>query len=162
MAASTQPEKGKVFKVILQDRNSMNEVTLAYLAGLFDDEGSIRIAKRTTRKKPHHYPQVKITITNREIIEFIRDFFACGSIRIENRNPKWKTAYQWQVTDSKAIEVIKQLYPYLKLKKKKAEIVLKFWEIGKPRYKGKRRGIILDDETIKERERLYQLCKETG
>ncbi len=78
--------------------------------------------------KPHHYLQAKIAMANK--LEFIWNFFGCGSMRVERRKLEWRTAYQWQVADSKAIEVAKKLYPRLRLKKR-AEVVLDFWEIGR-------------------------------
>lgn len=117
--------------------------TLAYFAGLFDGEGSImitkqnRIGKTPWHKSPNYILMLNIAMTNREIIESWKTFFQVGwfSIRPEHKykNAKnefstAKTSYYWAVKGNKALQVLHRLLPFLKVKKKQAEIGIKFQE----------------------------------
>ena len=74
--------------------NRLSELDRAYIAGLIDGEGCIRIG-RVGPERITFYPSISIGMTNREVIEWLQDRIHSGSIKLNNptacrRNPKWK------------------------------------------------------------------------
>lgn len=109
----------------------MREIDLAYIAGLVDGEGCIRIKKSTygirIRKdcqNPTYSEMIQIRMVNEPAIKFIQSRFG-GNYYLEKRPYGNKPLYCYQITCKLASNMIKQLLPYLKVKKEVAKIVLK-------------------------------------
>jgi hypothetical protein len=101
----------------------MTELDLAYLAGFIDGEGSIGIVVVAKHKK--YVTQIAACNCNPTPIMLLKELFG-GKIRLRNwKNKKWKPNYEWKLTAKKAAVVIKAILPYLKIKNKQAEIVLR-------------------------------------
>jgi hypothetical protein len=116
------------------------EIVLAYLAGFVDGEGSICVISES--KARPYVPKLAVTNTNVDVLEMFNDAFGHGKTRIriwekESRKENWKPCYIWSVTKRRAAEVIKELYPFLRLKKKQADIALRI-----SRLQGKYNGAI--------------------
>lgn len=101
-----------------------------YLAGLFDGDGGIRIAK--TRSHPNLkgnrelYLKVSIAIgsTNKQITEILKQNL--GGFIIIKKTPKNKPFYQWEMTGLKKIKnFLENIAPYSIIKKKEIELTLK-------------------------------------
>ncbi len=137
-------------------------VSLGYMAGFLDADGSIGIYK-------HHIPgkkgdsqyqvyQLKVSIsnTNRDVIEFLQGEFG-GSI-IEISRSKKKISFELRFNPRESEALLRQILPYLIVKKRQASIALSFRkEIVTPR--GGRissRGRPLSPETLERREALYR------
>jgi len=102
----------------------VTETDLAYIAGLFDGEGSISTVF-SNNKKNHLYLTICITNTDREILEWIKDILG-GSIGIHHRPRGYRTCYRWVINHRLAIgRIMNALYPYLRIKKKQTELLLK-------------------------------------
>lgn len=113
----------------------INNLELAYTAGLLDGEGSIVIAvsKPTEKNKlrtKSHWLQVSITNTNREIIDWLLSTFGghisdgTKSISRNKQRPTWN----WRITSRKARDFLMKILPYLKIKRMHAEIAIEFQE----------------------------------
>lgn len=103
----------------------LSETEKAYLAGLIDGEGSISLIQ--TQNRPG--PQLKISIgnTNPVMIDWIHSNVGRGFIHfreLSKKNPKHKDSYVWTVSHGDAEWVLKEVYPYLVIKKPQAKIVL--------------------------------------
>jgi len=48
---------------------------------------------------------------------------------IKARRENWKPQWEWKLEAGKAMEFLKLVYPYLRLKKPQAEIAIKFQEM---------------------------------
>lgn len=109
----------------------MNKFELAYLAGVMDSDGcftmkrntySVRILKDS--KSPSYNERVCIKQTAPEAIDLIHQLFG-GYKSIQKPNVKnGKPLYSLEIRHQKAHEFIKAVYPYLRIKKRQAEILL--------------------------------------
>lgn len=97
-----------------------------YIAGLMDGEGSFSIVGCNING---FYPRVVLYNTHFETVKWVRDYFDIGSIQTihphKNHLGK-KIVYRWYLTHRNVIFVVSKLIPYLKIKKKQAELILQF------------------------------------
>lgn len=106
-----------------------SESELAYLAGLIDGEGSIRIEKSggKYRYTPHN-ATVCVTNSNSLMITWICDKFGGHLYR-----KKGRTCWDVYWLGERAEEILREIYPYLTAKKEQAELVFAYRRlIGKP------------------------------
>lgn len=116
----------------------MKKTDLAYIAGIVDGEGYIRIAKYKEEKNKSGYKyQLRIGVnnTNEWLIHWLYFNFG-GSIylqehRANNRKPLWF----WYLASRKAQKFIELILPYLQLKRPQAELALEFTK--RKHYRGK-------------------------
>ena len=113
-------------------RGKLTELEKAYIAGLFDGEGSISICKFRTKNKnyvcPHYILLITCTNTFKPIIEWL-DTVLVGSKQVRKREwgkENWKTSYAWMASAKKALEVLKIIFPYLKIKKEQSKLAIEF------------------------------------
>lgn len=132
-----------------------------YFAGLLDGEGTPSIIKvKGKYKAPFKYYEAVVSITNtvREPLELLKKHYSgCVSLmRKENRGPTGKVGkplYVWAAMCYKAYIFLKDTYPYLIIKRNRAEIVMRLQE------RIKNTGQALSDDEISTREQLFQECK---
>jgi len=111
----------------------MNKLTSAYLAGIIDGEGSIDFQKT---KEPqcvagyHYNPRLRVGMIDREFIEWLKNSFG-GGIYHRIGNGRNKDSYCWNVSGKIMKEIIRCVYPYLRIKKEHANIMIKFWKTKK-------------------------------
>lgn len=97
----------------------MREIDLAYIAGLFDGEGSVNIYSYRSSKNGRQYrrPILRITNTHKETLEFVKKFFDSGFIhKKKDKRDTRKSCFNYQVGNSRALEILKELRPFLKVK----------------------------------------------
>lgn len=96
---------------------------LAYLAGIIDGEGTIGIYYHKGRNSY----RVKIYVVNtyKPLIDWLGSVF--GGFVYKRNHTKWKTRYEWHLGEN-AMELLKSLIPYLKIKKDQAILALGFRE----------------------------------
>ena len=104
-------------------------LNLAYAAGLFDGEGSIFIGKvKTNRNKSGLLFRLHIEMcnTNEPIVKWMQLYFG-GSVyeRYADTNTR-RTLWSWQLRGTKALEFLKIISPYLRVKKPQAELAMEF------------------------------------
>ena len=118
----------------------------AYLAGLIDGDGAIRIRKVSDRKRQRYQPSVYFCNTNKEVIDWIRiKLKNTGSLK-ENIPSKNSHLRWWRIewVTAQARNVIEQILPYLIVRKNNA---IRAIELSKYQF-----------DPIKQEE-LLQLCK---
>lgn len=100
--------------------DTMNDLEIAYLAGIIDGEGSIMLSKY--HKSEYPSPCISISSTDLELLEWVKNKIGSGRInRKKNYNiEKHKTSYTYALYYDKAIEIMDAVYPYLVISKKKA------------------------------------------
>lgn len=110
---------------------------LAYTAGMLDGEGSIMLIKTgkdANRPNSGYYVHltVKIVNTNREVIDWINQRWESSEKAIYTRKPRgnFRQMYGWQINGKNAYNFILDVYPYLIIKKKQADIAIAFIEEG--------------------------------
>ena len=97
----------------------ITEEDLIYFAGFFDGDGCITISKHLGKEKPH-FLALPITSKNKEILNWIQSKFG-GHVLLAT-NGYW----HWNITCSKARDLLIKLYPYLKVKRKQAKYAVIF------------------------------------
>jgi hypothetical protein len=102
----------------------MSKLTASYLAGFIDGEGYISLKPNVVNNKKYFTPVIKISNTNQEIIQWIKDSFGGW---IEKRVDKFninKDSYCWTLTGKNLKPFLLKIFPYLRIKKEQCKIVL--------------------------------------
>ena len=105
----------------------MKKTDLAYIAGIIDGEGCIRIEKHSKQNR-YYTLEVSVKMTWRWMPEFLHYSFGgvFRKLKLPEGNPTHKEQWGWKVRGTMAVEFLKSIMPYLKLKKAEAELALLF------------------------------------
>ncbi len=114
----------------------MTETEKAYIAGFVDGEGSIGIdiIKSKGKTVPHTFKvRVIVTNSNFSVMEWIKTVtgYGCAYKYKKSYKENWKKVHRWQVVSGKARQFIGDIYPYLKVKKSIADVVLSLETSGR-------------------------------
>ena len=117
---------------------------IAYIAGLFDGEGSIYYARRKEKKKKHNGEgyrysmsqriSMEITMTDEMVIRWVHEILAVGTVirrDIKGKTKsggKFKTQWRWRCTFRDCYYVCRLLWPHAKVKLPKLEKVIDHYE----------------------------------
>lgn len=137
--------------------DQLSEADRGYIAGIIDGEGCIHIDKANDgRGRPHpsYALRVRVAMTDMEVPLFLYEIFG-GGFSIFLRDG-CKASYNWKATNSRNNNLLRLILPYLKVKKKQAELGLKFIATLRPRGRSKSRGTWkpLPESVIEERRQL--------
>ena len=118
----------------------MRESDIAYIAGLFDGEGSIYYARRPEKKKKHkgngyrtsmsQRISMEVTMTDPMVINWLRETLKVGTVTKKPRKglrkdgTKYLMQYKWRCVFRDAYYVCCLLYPYSITKLEKVKQVL--------------------------------------
>ena len=132
----------------------MSKLDLAYMAGVFDGEGSIMISKQKPGASngsisPSYYLRVSLGITDRWICELFRFNFGGSIYKKIYRGEKYFPAWVWNLSGERAIRFLKVLLPYFHLKKAQAELGIKFQQ-GKRHFSYGRRKKPVEASVLEE------------
>jgi hypothetical protein len=107
----------------------MNDVDIAYIAGLFDGEGSINIRRAFEKKKKHKNKpgyrmsnsmriSMEITMTDRSVLIWLHEVLGVGTLRPKKVKGKrtdgtpYLKQYKWRCVFRDAFKVCCLLFPY--------------------------------------------------
>ena len=112
----------------------------AYIAGLFDGEGSIYFAKRPERKKKHKGPgfrysnsqriSMEITMTDQSVLKWVHEVLGVGTLNKKPRKgfrkdgTKFLMQYKWRCTFRDAFYVCCILWPHAHTKLPKIQQII--------------------------------------
>ena len=115
---------------------------IAYLAGLFDGEGSVYFKK--TRQKKHKRPgkpthnvmviRIEMSMTDKSVMEWVFNLVKCGNLKLNVKNkspsskPHWKDQWRWRCSHRDAYGVAKLLWPFAQVKLHKLEQIIDYYE----------------------------------
>lgn len=150
--------------------------TTIYLAGLVDGEGYVGIKKSKYARhcpSPTYHERIQVRMIEEKAINLMKQTFG-GSYYKETEHSKYskKPLYCYAISDLLAAKTCKQLLPYLTIKRKNAELILKLRESKQNiqtserggnkggRRKGKSR--LMSSKILAYRERLYLACKKNN
>ena len=118
----------------------VSESDIAYIAGLFDGEGSINIKRGIEKKKKHKGEgyrlsnsmriSMEITMTDRSVLLWLHEVLGVGTLRPKNVKGKRKDGskylkqYKWRCTFRDAYYVCRLLWPYSHTKLPKIQQVI--------------------------------------
>jgi|TARA_Y100000289_G_scaffold11278_1_gene10422 hypothetical protein len=116
------------------------ETDKAYIAGLFDGEGSIYFAKRPEKKKKHkgggyrisnsQRISMEITMTDRSVLQWVHEVLGCGTLVKKPRKglrkdgTKFLMQYKWRCTFRDAFYVCCLLWPFAHTKLPKIQQII--------------------------------------
>ena len=106
----------------------MKKTDLAYIAGLFDGEGSIGLNKTKNYNgtgSVYYRLLVQVCMVEEYIPQWLHLNFG-GSLSKRIMVKPRRNITHWQIANRKAAEFLKVILPYLKIKKPQAEVALEF------------------------------------
>lgn len=106
-------------------------VKYAYSAGVIDADGCISIDKRNKRKKnrqlnPTYTLTVLVSGIDCRIHNFLKGVWGGRIYQQLRKEDNKNTIYRWEIVNSKAKEMLKKILPFLRYKKKQAELAIRF------------------------------------
>jgi hypothetical protein len=118
----------------------------AYIAGLFDGEGSIYFTRRPEKKKKHkgkgfRYSNsmrisMEVTMTDQSVIHWIHEILGCGTVVRKPRKglrkdgTKYLMQWKWRCTFRDALYVCILLWPYAHTKLPKIQQIIDHYTKG--------------------------------
>ena len=108
----------------------------AYLAGLFDGEGSVYFKK--TRQKKHQRPgkpihnvmviRMEIAMTDKSVLEWVWETTGVGAFGPRKVKEGYKPQWRWRAAHRDALKVCKELWPFAQTKLNKIEHFIDYYE----------------------------------
>lgn len=121
-------------------------MTIQWLAGFFDGEGSIFIARST------YATVLAITQKGRTILEEIKNFLKYGTI-VYMQPTKYENLSQLRITKTNdVIKFLENILPYFKIKSLQGKLALQY-------LKGREHGRYLSEKEFRWRHMHYELMK---
>ena len=133
-----------------------SEADIAYIAGLFDGEGSVYFARRPEKKKKHNGKgyrtsmsqriSMEITMTDRSVLEWVHEVLGVGTLVKKPRKglrkdgTKYLMQWKWRCTFRDAYYVCMLLFPYAHTKLPKIQQIIDHY--SKQEYK------IMNDKVV--------------
>ena len=133
----------------------VNLVLLAYLAGIVDGEGSIRVHSQPRSRS--YSVELTVKMNDRRTVELIHEHFG-GSFFTDGHHKEQRIMYCWNIRSRKAVELLQELLPYLIYKKPQAELCIEFAEFWHSLpHAGK--GVKRTEEQLAKAEAYHLECK---
>ena len=114
-------------------RTDVDRDTCIYTAGLFDGEGSVSIAKKKPRKETQRETYeltIGVGVCNESVMSKLGRTFGASHYLKNRTKPAgkeyWSDYYYIELHGNNAVRFLKQIYPYLVIKSKQAELAFKF------------------------------------
>ena len=115
----------------------MRESDVAYIAGLFDGEGSIQYKKYPEKKRSGTYNcwriVMEISMTDQSVLRWVLEVLGCGTLTKKPRKglrkdgTKYLMQYRWRCTFRDAYYVCILLFPYAHTKLSKIQQVIEHY-----------------------------------
>ena len=119
----------------------LSESDIAYIAGLFDGEGSIHIKRGIESKKKHNNKpgrrisnsmriSMEISMTDESVLRWVHEVLGCGTVIKKPRKglrkdgTKYLMQWKWRCTFRDAYYVCRLLWPYSHTKLSKIQKVI--------------------------------------
>lgn len=136
---------------------------LAYMAGIVDGEGCLYIGQVRRNKsgeiKCHHIGCLKIDSADKVLIDWLLDTFS-GTNSARNRwtsKRKYKrTIHTWVATGDRLLDLCEQILPYLTIKKRHCENMIRFRKTFKQKLGG---NTPVPKEIFEEREACLKISR---
>ena len=115
----------------------MNETDKAYIAGLFDGEGSIEVTKRKEKKTNGTYScrriSMEISMTDQSVLMWLHEVLGVGTLTNKPRKGKRKDGtkylmqYRWRCTFRDAYYVCLLIWPFAHTKLPKIQKIIEHY-----------------------------------
>lgn len=128
----------------------MTELEKVWLACAIDGEGWIGLTRNPGNKQ--YRTRIELANTNLQFTQRAYEITGKGSISIDRERKiirGWNPVYMWRIGKmSDCLEILNEIYPYLIIKKEKAQRVLLFLKFRQQKGKWSRYGIV--EQTLAE------------
>jgi hypothetical protein len=112
---------------------NLSEFDKGWLAAAIDFEGWIYISKSPTKKTTAYQLHVGVKCTNKEIVKEIQKKVGFGMFTKNKYNRDiekgWKSTYEWKIGAKQALVFLKEIEPYLIVKREQAKLGIQFQEM---------------------------------
>lgn len=111
---------------------NLSATDAAYIAGIIDGEGCVFARKVTSRNTVGVQGGINVTSTSPELLKELQSLTMLGLVGIARdtrEKPKWKTAWRWDIGQQAAAVLLRQITPYIRLKKTQAELLMELAEL---------------------------------
>jgi len=121
----------------------IGEVDMAYIAGLFDGEGSIHFKRGIEKKKKHKGKgyrlsnsmriSMEITMTDKSVLIWLHEVLGVGTLRPKHVKGKRKDGtpylkqYKWRCTFRDAYQVCLLIWPFAHVKLDKIQKIIDYY-----------------------------------
>lgn len=129
----------------------------AWAAGFIDGEGTITLKRykaKTAIRGLHYQPFVSLSQANHEGhpngVEHMKELFGGSTSMYLSKAPRLHVT-QWSIVSRQAIECLKKIRPYLKVKDRHADLLLSYYETVGEKSKTYR----ITDEQMAKREAIW-------
>jgi len=107
----------------------LDEITLAYAAGIIDGEGCVHIrrCKKHNSFWPHIYDlHIFVSSSDQLLTHWLHEQFGGHTCKCKPPPCGHYPKYQWCIQANQANQFLQNILPYLLLKKEQAELAIKF------------------------------------
>jgi hypothetical protein len=137
------------------------ETLFAYLAGAIDIDGRI-IIERTHwyrrrmdgRRIPYFKATIRLSDSSPDVPDLLQATFPARRLQYDAKNRKQIAWHTWEAVNQSAHEPVLRLLPYLRIKRRQAELALMLISLIEGEKAGS--GRPLTDEQEQNRSRLYE------
>ena len=127
----------------MEGLNVMSEVDMAYIAGLFDGEGSVHFKRGVEKKKKHKGEgyrlsnsmriSMEITMTDKSVLVWVHEVLGVGTLRpkrvkgFRKDGTKYLKQYKWRCTFRDAYQVCLLIWPFAHVKLDKIQQIIEHY-----------------------------------
>lgn len=98
----------------------MSTISLEYMAGLFDGEGTVTLLK--CDPSPYRQVVVSIQMCDKSLVEEIKNSYGGATTYRKARKANYSDAWTWKLTHRKAMDFLASILPYVRLPAKRQRI----------------------------------------
>ena len=108
-------------------RSHKEELGWAWLAGILDGEGSVRVK---SDKLGHQQLELRVSMTHKPTLDRIKEISGSGSVILTSPRPMTrKPLFLWHCQARQAAAVLRAVFPYLVTKKEQASLAIEFAQL---------------------------------
>ena len=117
-------------------RSSSEETQIAYIAGLFDGEGSVDYARRWEKKQRHSKAYLfrritcEIGMTDYPVLEWLHETLGYGTLRPRKSPEGYKPQWRWRCSFRDSYKFAKQMLPHARVKYEKLKQIVDHYNEG--------------------------------
>ena len=135
--------------------NKLLVESIAYTAGIIDGEGYVGIDRQSNSCwgdcTPYYYARVAVANTGKQLISWLQSNWG-GSVNHRTlKNPRARDLWVWVISTGHSAKLLSIILPYLVLKKKQADTVIRFSRLTS--------GVTRSRELIAKQQELYTEIK---
>ncbi len=143
--------------MIDENKFPVTKEELFYIAGFFDGEGCVNLQMNESKK----YGELTVCISNNHcgILRYIQSIF---NGRIHNTRSYGYTP-EWRCESKKAVFFLESVLPYLRIKRRQAELAIEFQKTVIKGMIHRKNGTFtrqIPDEILQKRQTLVNLCRQ--